>query len=246
MSSSPSVSQVKVEDYVFPPSATAPGSGNTFFLGGAGVRGLEIEGRFIKFTSIGVYLEDTAIPVLAGKWKGKTAVELADSVEFFRDIVTGPFEKFTQVTMILPLTGQQYSEKVTENCVSYWKAIGIYTEEEGKAAEKFCEIFKEEKFPPGHSILFTQSPLGSLTIAFSKHDSIPEAGKAVIENKNMSEAVLESIIGKHGVSPEAKQSLATRVSELLNNYEHQNPNPSEPLNAKVVPEGVPQQQSLIA
>lgn len=38
----------------------------------------------------------------------------------------------------------------------------------------------------------------------------------MIENKNLSEAVLESIIGQHGVSPEAKQSLATRVSELLN------------------------------
>ena len=41
----------------------------------------------------------------------------------------------------------------------------------------------------------------------------------MIENKKMAEAVLESIIGKHGVSPEAKQSLAGRVSELLNNYE---------------------------
>lgn len=37
----------------------------------------------------------------------------------------------------------------------------------------------------------------------------------MIENKLLSEAVLESIIGKHGVSPEAKQSLATRSSELL-------------------------------
>ena len=79
-------------------------------------------------------------------------------------IFVGPFEKFTQVTMILPLTGQQYSEKVTENCVAIWKSVGIYTEEEGKAAGKFCEVFKEEKFPPGHSVLFTQSPLGSLTV----------------------------------------------------------------------------------
>ena len=69
--------------------------------------------------------------------------------------------------MILPLTGQQYSEKVTENCVAFWKSVGIYTEEEGKAVDKFCEVFKEENFPPGHSILFTQSPLGSLTVSSS-------------------------------------------------------------------------------
>lgn len=80
------------------------------------------------------------------------------------NIFAGPFEKFTQVTMILPLTGQQYSEKVAENCVAHWKALGIYTEAEEKAIEKFVEVFKDETFPPGASILFTQSPLGSLTV----------------------------------------------------------------------------------
>ncbi|XP_021755849.1 chalcone--flavonone isomerase-like isoform X2 [Chenopodium quinoa] len=195
MATSTPVTEVKVEDYVFPPTVKAPGSDKSFFLGGAGVRGLEIQGNFVKFTAIGVYLEETAISALASKWKGKTSTELVESVEFFRDIVT---------------------EKVTENCVAFWKAIGIYTDDEAKAVEKFLETFKDEKFPPGHSILFTQSPHGSLTIGFSKHDSIPTVGSAVIENKNLSEAVLESIIGKHGVSPEAKQCIAARVSGLLN------------------------------
>ncbi|GMP68733.1 hypothetical protein CsSME_00028253 [Camellia sinensis var. sinensis] len=196
---SPSVTQVQIESHVFPPTVKPPGTVKSFFLGGAGERGLEIQGKFIKFTAIGVYLEDSAIPSLAVKWKGKSAEELTDSVEFFRDIVSG----------------QQYSEKVTENCVAYWKAVGTYTDAEAKAIEKFIEVFKDETFPPGGSILFTQSPLGSLTIAFSKDSSLPETGTAVIENKQLSEAVLESIIGKHGVSPAAKKSLAARVSELL-------------------------------
>lgn len=55
----------------------------------AGARGLEIEGKFIKFTAIGVYLEDNAVSLLAVKWNGKSAEELTDSVEFFNDIVTG-------------------------------------------------------------------------------------------------------------------------------------------------------------
>lgn len=55
----------------------------------AGVRGLEIQGNFVKFTAIGVYLEEKAVPLLAVKWKGKTAQELTESVEFFREIVTG-------------------------------------------------------------------------------------------------------------------------------------------------------------
>ncbi|KAL0002971.1 hypothetical protein SO802_016752 [Lithocarpus litseifolius] len=206
---------VQVEHVAFPSTAKPPGSTNTLFLGGAGERGLEIQGKFVKFTAIGVYLEDNAVPSLAVKWRGKSAEELTESVEFFRDIVTGPFEKFTQVTTILPLTGQQYSEKVTENCVAFWKSVGLYTEAETKAVEKFLEVFKDENFTPGSSILFTQSPKGSLTIGFSKDGSIPEVGKAVIENKLLSEAVLESIIGKHGVSPAAKECLAKRLSELL-------------------------------
>ncbi|GFZ14850.1 chalcone-flavanone isomerase family protein [Actinidia rufa] len=326
------VTGVQIETVIFPPTAKPPGTAKPFFLGGAGERGLEIEGRFIKFTAIGVYLEENAVPSLAVKWKGKSPEELTESVEFFRDIVSvvvkfktriyalhneyqcgelwnanqhdlntprkmkffmvnlsrygnlkftqprtmppspptpfyhhktitnsclkvttppssfaqscqsfqpmqtaigvgawerekgeaerdrriqGPFEKFTQVTMILPLTGKQYSEKVMENCVAFWKAVGIYTDAEAKAVKKFIEVFKDETFPPGASILFTQSPLGSLTISFSKDGSIPETGNAVIENKHLSEAVLESIIGKHGVSPAAKRSLAARMSEVL-------------------------------
>lgn len=52
-------------------------------------------------------------------------------------------------------------------------------------------------------------------ISFSGDDSVPGTGNAVIENKPLSEAVLESMIGKHGVSPAAKRSLAKRVSEML-------------------------------
>lgn len=52
-------------------------------------------------------------------------------------------------------------------------------------------------------------------ISFSKDGSIPEVETAVIENKLLSQAVLESMIGAHGVSPAAKKSLASRLSELF-------------------------------
>ncbi|XP_057486257.1 chalcone--flavanone isomerase-like [Actinidia eriantha] len=236
--SPPPVTGVQIETVVFPPTSKPTGTAKPFFLGGAGERGLEIEGRFIKFTAIGVYLEENAVPSLAVKWKGKSAEELTESVEFFRDIVSGPFEKFTQVTMILPLTGKQYSEKVTENCVAYWKAVGIYTDAEAKAVEKFIEVFKDETFPPGASIMFTQSPHGSLTIRFSKDCSIPETGNAVIENKHLSEAVLESIIGKHGVSPAAKQSLAARMSELLKECDNEAPETVKPQTEAAAPKEI--------
>jgi hypothetical protein len=54
-----------------------------------GVRGMEIGGNFIKFTAIGVYVEDAAVPALAKRWAGKTADELAADVAFFHDVVKG-------------------------------------------------------------------------------------------------------------------------------------------------------------
>nr|BBA68552.1 chalcone isomerase [Nemophila menziesii] len=219
MSTLPSTTDIQIENYVFPATVKPPGSTNTLFLGGAGVRGLEINGNFVKFTAIAVYLEGNAVSELAIKWKGKSGSQLTDSDDFFSDIVTGSYEKFTQVTMILPLTGKIYSEKVAENCTAYCKTIGTYTDAESQAIEMFLEVFEDEIFPPGASILFTQSPNGSLTISFAKDGSIPEIGKAVIENKQLSEAVLISIIGKNGVSPQAKESLAARLSELLGQYD---------------------------
>ena len=59
----------------------------------SGVRGLEIGGKFVKFTAIGVYLESSAVPTIALKWKGKTVEELSESVDFYRDIVTGNGKK---------------------------------------------------------------------------------------------------------------------------------------------------------
>lgn len=211
--------KLDVEGTAFPAIVTPPGSSTAHFLAGAGVRGLEIGGKFVVFTSIGVYLENNAVKALADNWKGKTADELADSGAFFKDVFSGAFEKFTRVSLVLPLSGQQYTEKVSENCVAQWKAAGIYTDAEASAIHKFKETFKSQNFLPGSSILFTHSPNGNLTIAFSKDGSIPEAPAAVIENRALTEAILESIIGEHGVSPAAKLSLALRMAEFIKEFE---------------------------
>jgi hypothetical protein len=45
------------------------------------------------------------------------------------------------VTIILPLTGAQYSKEVIENCVAYWKAVGTYMDTEAIAVDKFKKAF---------------------------------------------------------------------------------------------------------
>lgn len=64
------------------------------------------------------------------------------------------------------------------------------------------------------TLLFS-APIRSIQVAFSTDSSVPVAGGVAIDNKLLCEAVMESIIGEHGVSPAAKLSLAARVSELL-------------------------------
>lgn len=170
----------------------------------------------MKFTTTGLYLEDDVVPWLAAKWKGKTAEELFESDEFFRDIVTCPFEKFFRLTHLLPLTGQDFTGKVTENCASIIKSAGVYGDAEATAIDKFKEIYGDRELSVGFSNLYSQSPTGLLTITFTEDGSIiPEKSGATIDNKPLSEALLDSIIGSNGVSPAARRSLAERLSQIL-------------------------------
>ncbi|XP_076919658.1 chalcone--flavanone isomerase-like [Bidens hawaiensis] len=216
MANLPSVTDIQVESIVFSPSIKPPGATNTLFLGGAGVRCLEIEGKIVKVSTTGVYLEDKAVQSLAFKWKGKSAEELNDSDEFYKDIITGSFEKCIRVTPILPLAGKQISGKVSETSVAILKTHGTYTDAHDTIINKFLDAFKDENFPPGSFILFTVSPVGLTTISFSNDGTIPEAANVVLENEQLGQAMIEMLIGKHGVSPGAKQTLASRLADLMN------------------------------
>ncbi|TKY50621.1 Chalcone--flavonone isomerase [Spatholobus suberectus] len=212
----PTITGVHVEFLEFPAVITSTASGRTYFLGGAGERGLTIEGKFIKFTAIGVYVEDKAVASLATKWKGKASEELAETLDFFRDIISGPFEKLVRGSKILPLSGPEYSRKVMENCVAHLKSVGTYGDAEAAAIEKFAQAFKNVNFPPGGSVFYRQSPDGILGLSFSEDATLPGKEAAVIENKAVSEAVLETMIGEHAVSPDLKRSLASRLPKVLN------------------------------
>ena len=65
----------------------------------------------------------------------------------------------------MPLEGAEYVRKVSENCVSHMKAVGIYGEAEAEAIDKFIQIFKPHNFPIGSSVLYLQSPNGTLTVS---------------------------------------------------------------------------------
>ncbi|XP_057422895.1 chalcone--flavanone isomerase 3 [Lotus japonicus] len=207
---------IQVENLQFPASITSPATAKSYFLGGAGERGLTIEGKFIKFTGLGVYLEDKTVDSLATKWKGKSSQELLDSLDFYRDIISSPSEKLIRGSKLRPLSGVEYSRKVMENCVAHMKSTGTYGEAEAAAIGKFAEAFRNLDFPPGSSVFYRQSPDGELGLSFSPDDTLPEKEAVVIENKALSEAVLETMIGEHAVSPDLKRCLAERLPAVLN------------------------------
>nr|QDF63021.1 chalcone isomerase [Stenochlaena palustris] len=201
---------LEIEGMTFGSSVVALGSSKMLVLGGAGDRGLEINGRFIKFTAIGIYIEDGIIPYLSPKLSGKSVEELCHKELLFEEVLSAPFEKLVRVVFLLPLTGPQYSEKVLERI----GVQGIYKDLREEHKQQFLEIFKAETFPPRSSLVFSFTEEG-LKVGFPKGNEIPEEPVAVIPNKSFADAVLATIIWKDGVSPAAKVSLAERLSKYF-------------------------------
>ncbi|KAJ3685662.1 hypothetical protein LUZ61_014826 [Rhynchospora tenuis] len=210
------VAEIELEGILFPSTRTLPRSGKTLFLGGAGVRGLDINGKFKVFTVTGVYLGSEAVNFLTKQWQGKSVEQLSSSNQFYRDIITGPFDKLSQVTLVAHLSGSQFVQKVAENCRTFLKKKNLYSQKEETAVVEFEKLFEPIDLPPGSTIFFAHCASGQLMVTISKDTSVPEVENGVIDCPNLKEAVLESIVGENGVSPAAKLSLALRMHDVIN------------------------------
>ncbi|KAJ7546536.1 hypothetical protein O6H91_08G043300 [Diphasiastrum complanatum] len=205
---------LEVEGVHFEASIISPRSASELILAGAGFRGVQIApGVILKVTSIAIYIEKELLNQLANRWSGENSPALLENEEFFLEIVSAKFEKCAKVALLKPLTGIQYSEKVLEHTKA---ELGKRGDAEDKAIQEFLDAFKQETFFPGSAILLFVSPAG-LTIAFShESDTNPEIrAAATIDNRRFAEAVLATILGKHSVSPDAKASVARRISSRL-------------------------------
>ncbi|KAJ1690326.1 hypothetical protein LUZ63_014481 [Rhynchospora breviuscula] len=116
-----------------------------------------------------------------------------------------PFDKLSQVTLVAHLSGSQFVQKVAENCRTFMKKKNLYSQKEEKAAIEFEKLFEPIDLPPGSTIFFTHCASGQLKVTFSKDTSVPELENWVVDCPNLKEAVLESIVGENGVSPEQKR-----------------------------------------
>nr|GEY04403.1 hypothetical protein [Tanacetum cinerariifolium] len=100
-----------------------------------------------------------------------------------------PFEKLVHVTLLIPVTGKFFSELAAEKMVGLWKEKETYNDADAESIVKYLEVFKNENMKPGDAVLYTILTDGSSTV--------------------------EGMIGKHGVFPEVRQCVASRLSELF-------------------------------
>lgn len=200
---------LEVEGVDFAPSVTALGSDKQLVLGGAGFRGLEINGNLVKFTSIAIYVEKTIIPHLSSKLGGKSVEQLCENELLSDEVIAAPCEKLVWVAFLVPLSGPQYSEKVVEGI-----RLQANPPVKEETLKQYLELLKSENFPPGTSLLTSLTEEG-VKIAFMKGNVVPSEPCAVINDKDFGRAFLRTIIGKNGVSPQAKVSLAQRLCKHL-------------------------------
>ncbi|GJX10648.1 chalcone isomerase [Tanacetum coccineum] len=180
-----------------------------------GVRHMEMQGTIQKVAVAGLYLEEKAIESLGMKWKGKTNVELIDSDEFYNEIFNGPFEKLIHVTLLIPVTGKFFFELAVKKMTALWKEEGTYNDEDAETIVKYLDVFNDEFIKPHDAVLYTILPDGSATHNIAKDGIVPEAPIGVIENKKWGPTQVDGMIGKNGVFPEVRQSVASRLSELF-------------------------------
>jgi chalcone isomerase len=210
------VAGMELEGTVFPSTLNPPRSRKPLFLGGAGIRGYDVNGKFKIFTVSGVYLESEAVNFLAKRWRGKSVEELSSSNQFFDDIITGPFDRASQITLVAPLDGKEFARLVVKSCTEILKKNGLYSQKEEKECEELKKFFEPINLPPGSTVFFTYCTSGHLMVTVSDDTSVPEVENLAIDCRNLMEALLASIIGENGVSPAAKLSLASRMHDIMN------------------------------
>lgn len=82
------------------------------------------------------------------------------------DIHSGPFDRASQITLVVPLDGKEFARLVVKNCTEILKKNGLYSPKEEKEAEKFKKFFEPISLPPGSAVFFTYCASGHLMVRF--------------------------------------------------------------------------------
>ena len=71
---------------------------------------MEINGNYIKFTAIGIYIDAGIVPHLAPKITGKSVDELCEKEYIFEELLTGSFFSYSLISVTITFFFKQPSK----------------------------------------------------------------------------------------------------------------------------------------
>ncbi|KAI3938004.1 hypothetical protein MKX01_027931 [Papaver californicum] len=207
----PLIKAIEIAGCKFSPFVTPPGSTQMLFLAGSGVKEELGNSKSMQYSSCAIYLQPTCIPYLAKTWAEKSVVDVAQSLNFFMDIASGPFEKYCKITMLETTKGEDYAALITKNCEEMLTNSKRYSETVKAALTKFSEAFNGRTLASGSCIHVTISTSNSVTLAITEDGSVPKQGDVTLDCKEVGEAFLMSTISLHTT---VRESMGSRISGL--------------------------------
>ncbi|KAL6531154.1 Chalcone isomerase-like protein 2 [Orobanche hederae] len=210
MSSETEALAVMVDEMIpFPPHV------NKLSLLGHGITDIEIHFLQIKFTAIGVYMDQQIVSHL-NKWKGKSAADLAQDNDFFEAIISAPVDKLVRVVVIKEIKGSQFGVQIESAVRDRLAEVDKYEEDEEEALEQVVTFFQSKYLKTNSVLTFYFPAAASPTAEIAFASGGKEDSKIEVKNANVVEMIEKWYLGgSAGVSPTMISSLAAGLSVEL-------------------------------
>ncbi|CAN0923810.1 Chalcone isomerase-like protein 2 [Linum grandiflorum] len=206
---------VTIDDEITLPSSIAS-AGKSLPLIAHGITDIEIHFLQIKFTAIGVYLDQNDVVPCLQTWKGKSGKELESNDEFFDAVASSPAEKLIRVVVIKEIKGSQYGVQLESAVRDRLAEEDKYEEEEEAELEKVTEFFQTKYFKKGSVVTFHFPAAAGGKLEIGVVTEGKEEAKLAVGNANVVETIKKWYLGgTRGVSPTLISSLAGALTELL-------------------------------
>ncbi|KAL6526887.1 Chalcone isomerase-like protein 2 [Orobanche gracilis] len=195
----------------FPPHVNTP---NKLSLLGHGITDIEIHFLQIKFTAIGVYMDQKIVSHL-NKWKGRSADDLAQDNDFFEAIISAQVDKLVRVVVIKEIKGSQFGVQIESVVRDRLAEVDKYEEDEEEALEQVVNFF-QSKYLKTNSVLTFYFPAVSPTAEIVFANGGKEESRIEVKNANVVKMIEKWYLGgSGGVSPTTISSLAAGLSVEL-------------------------------
>lgn len=175
-----------------------PATGGDQALTGTGVRTRTI--AKVKVYAFGLYVDPAGARSALAAWRGKKASDLWDDQAFYDVITKGSFPMTLRLVMTRDVGGAQMAEALSE-------ALSVRMTGNREALDKFTGFFKND-LTKGTEILFARNG-NTLKVVIGGQT----AGE--IDNAVLPWALFDVYLGKKPISSEGKETVVSRVPELL-------------------------------